>query len=225
MGRRRSIFGRRRKPKDKILICRALETVDDGVKFESPQLTATDITDIIEEDKRYGTLKPANGKYFTYQVLNEDEEITNKEVLKAIQYSYLRITRRVNLKFRRARAGEVVDLRVEFRTVESDPDKQLKSNTLMYHYYPISDITHRLRGLCVINKSFRWTSHGNPIPLSDVDPDTNFPTSTVKTYDIDQIYTHEVGHGLGLPHAKDGGHIMSSNSGIMAEWLSFLLQV
>lgn len=199
-------------------ICRALENGE----FESEQVTSTDINDIIEGDKAYGSFSPANGEYFTYKVLNDDEEITNKQVLKAIQYSYLRITRRVNLKFRRARAGEVVDLRIEFRTVNSDPDKKLTEGTLMYHYYPIYSLSNRFRGLCVINKKFIWTNNGEGIPLHKLYPE-QYPdptVSTAKTYDIDKVYTHEVCHGLGLPHSKVANNIMSWNYGIMAEWLS-----
>ena len=58
------------------------------VEFESAQLESTDLTEIIEEDKRYGTFQPFNGEYYTYRVLNEDKEITNKQVLKSIEYSY-----------------------------------------------------------------------------------------------------------------------------------------
>ena len=198
--------------------CRAL----DNGKFESDQVTSTDINDIINEDKRFGTLSPANGEYFTYKVLNNDDEITNKKVIKAITYSYLRITRRINVKFKRAKPGEVIDLRIEFRSVANDPDKKLTKNTLMYHYYPISSLTNKYRGLCVINKAFYWTSHGKGLPLHEMYPHQypNPTKATGKTYDLDQVYTHEVGHGLGLPHAKDGGHVMSNNYGIMAEFFS-----
>ena len=213
---RNSVFVKKDYP-----ICRVVENIKGDLDFVSPMVNSTNIDDIIQEDKKYGVFKPANGKYFTYQVLNEDEEISKKDASKIIRYSFLRATRRLNIKFKRAKAGEVVDFKLEFRTVDTDPDKQLTDNTLMYHYYPISDINHPLRGLCVVNKAFYWTSHGKRLPYSVIDPDTEHGTATIRTYDFDQIYTHEaVGHGLGLPHAKTAGHIMSSNAGIMAEWLS-----
>jgi len=203
-------------------ICRAMVGSGDDVVFKSAQLTATDLKTIIEEDKQYGKFEPRNGKYFTYRVLNEDVEITNKQVIKSVQYSYRRIAIRTNLKFRRARKDEYADFRIEFRTVATDPDKQLKANTLMYHYYPINSYSNKFRGLCVINKAFYWTSHGNPLPLHKIDP-VNYPnptTNTGKTYDLDGVYTHEVLHGLGFPHSKVSGNMMSTSYDIMSEWLT-----
>ena len=193
------------------------------IEFESAQVESTDLTEIIEEDKRYGTFQPFNGEYYIYRVLNEDKEITNKQVLKSIEYSYRRISLRTNLKFRRARDGEYADFRIEFRTVATDPEKELKASTLMYHYYPISNSSNRLRGLCVINKDFFWTTSGKTLDMHYIDPE-HYPEPNSgyggKTYDLDQVYTHEVLHGLGLPHSKTSGNVMSPNYGIMAEWLS-----
>ena len=93
----------------------------------------------------------------------------------------------------------------------------------MYHYYPISNSSNRLRGLCVINKDFFWTTSGKTLDMHYIDPE-HYPESNSgyggKTYDLDQVYTHEVLHGLGLPHSKTSGNVMSPNYGIMAEWLS-----
>ena len=203
-------------------LCKA-EVSSDGIEFQSAQLESTDINSILEEDKKYGVFQPKNGSYYTYRVLNEDEEITNKQVLKSIAYSYRRISLRTNLKFRRARKGEYADFKIEFRTVESDPEKELKASTLMYHYYPISNTSNRLRGLCVINKNYYWTTSGGSLDMHYIDPE-HYPEPNSgyggKTYDLDQVYTHEVLHGLGLPHSKTAGNVMSPNYGIMAEWLS-----
>jgi hypothetical protein len=205
-------------------MCKALADMkQDDVKFYSPVLDADEIDEIIQEDKRYGVFEPRNGSYFTYRVLNDDEEITNKQVLKSIQYSFRRISLRTNLRFRRAREGQYADLRIDFRTVESDEDRQLSENTLMYHYYPINNTTNKLRGLCVVNKNYYWTSMGGGLDMHYIDP-KNYPRKgtgvTGKTYDFDQVYTHEVLHGLGLPHSKKAGNVMSPNYGIMAEWMS-----
>ena len=113
--------------------------------------------------------------------------------------------------------------RIEFRTVATDPEKELKASTLMYHYYPISNTSNRLRGLCVINKDYFWTTEGGTLDMHYIDPE-HYPEPNSgyggKTYDLDQVYTHEVLHGLGLPHSKESGNVMSPNYGIMAEWLS-----
>lgn len=203
-------------------ICFAMVGHGNNVIFKSAQLDTTNITEIIEADKQYGTFTPRNGKYFTFRIMNDDVEITNKQVLKAVQYSFRRIAIRTHLLFKKAKPDEYADFRVEFRTVATDEDNQLTSNTLMYHYYPINSYTNKYRGLCVINAAYFWTSHGNPLPLHEIDP-TNYPNPTTNqggTYDLDQVYTHEVLHGLGLPHSKTAGNIMSPNYGIMSEFLS-----
>lgn len=205
-------------------MCKALAGMNDkDVQFYSPVLDSDEINQIIEEDKKYGTFQPKNGEYYTYRVLSDDEEITAKQVLKSVQYAFRRISLRTNLKFVRAREGEYADLRIDFRTVESDEDKQLTNNTLMYHYYPIHNTENKLRGLCVVNKKFHWTSNGDPIDMHYIDPE-HYPSTESgyfgKTHDFDQVYTHEVLHGLGLPHSKKAGNVMSPNYGIMSEWMS-----
>ena len=230
MGRSKSVFNKKPESEGLGHICKA--EVDEPylssrksniIEFNSAQLNSTEINSIIEEDKQYGVFQPFNGEYYTYRVLNEDEEITNEKVLKSIEYSYRRISLRTNLKFRRAREGEYADLRIEFRTVDTDPEKELQSSTLMYHYYPISNSTHRLRGLCVVNKDYFWTTAGGSLDMHYIDPE-HYPEPNSgyggKTYDLDQVYTHEVLHGLGLPHSKTAGNVMSPNYGIMAEWMS-----
>ena len=230
MGRSKSVFNKKPESEGLGHICKA--EVDEPylssrksniIEFNSAQLNSTEINSIIEEDKQYGVFQPFNGEHYTYRVLNEDEEITNEKVLKSIEYSYRRISLRTNLKFRRAREGEYADLRIEFRTVDTDPEKELQSSTLMYHYYPISNSTHRLRGLCVVNKDYFWTTAGGSLDMHYIDPE-HYPEPNSgyggKTYDLDQVYTHEVLHGLGLPHSKTAGNVMSPNYGIMAEWMS-----
>ena len=220
--RRRFSFKRRKGINRDEILCKAI--IRHGkVQFSSEATTGKTIENIIEADKKYGIFTPINGSYFTYRVLNEDKEITNKQVLKAIRYSFRRIEIRTKLKFKPAGDEKLVDFRIEFRTVESDPDEELTKNTLMYHYYPIQNTSNTFRGLCVINKAFYWTSHGKGIDMHLIDP-INYPEpnsgSTGETIDLDQVYTHELGHGLGLPHATEAGHIMSPSLGIMAEYLS-----
>ena len=184
MGRPNSVFNEREQAE--FHVCKAIEDnpymqsrKSNIIEFESAQVESTDLTEIIEEDKRYGTFQPFNGEY--------------------------------------------ADFRIEFRTVATDPEKELKASTLMYHYYPISNSANRLRGLCVINKDFFWTTAGGSWDMHYIDPE-HYPEPNSgyggKTYDLDQVYTHEVLHGLGLPHSKTAGNVMSPNYGIMAEWMS-----
>ena len=61
------------------------------------------------------------------------------------------------------KSNELPDFKIYFRT--TDDDSLLNSNTLMYHYYPISDLDSPNRGVCVVNTDFTWTSHVEGIQL------------------------------------------------------------
>jgi hypothetical protein len=192
-----------------------------GISFSSPMLGSVDINEIIEDDKKYGTMSPRNGEIFTYRVSNvHDEEITGKEMVRAVTLAWQHWSKRINIKIRKAKPHEDPDFRVIFRTVQTDERGELTDNTIMYHYFPIQDVTHSLRGLCVVNSGFYYTVHGKHVSMHEIDPEhyDDDTTSTGKTIDIDQVFTHEFGHGLGLPHDKQVQQVMSSNYGFMAEF-------
>lgn len=159
----------------------------------------------IEEDKKYGIFKPRNGKYFTYKVHGEDVEITHKRVIKAVQFGFKRWSIYADFKVKKARGNDIPDFNIYFKSVSEDP--LLKANTIMYHYYPISDLNNPLRGKCVINKDFYYTADGKI-------------TNGKRTMDIDQIICHEFGHGFGLPHDKTYRTVMYYAASGMSEYPS-----
>ncbi len=185
---------------------------------DSAKDTIRTIEQQIQFDKRYGNFTPRNGKYFTFKVYSGDKEISHKTVVKAVHYAFKGWTIRTKIKVKRARKNELPDFRIYFRTVAEDP--LLKKNTIMYHYYPISDVNNPKRGVCVINADFYYTVHGNPISMHEIDPD-NYPEDTKitgKTMDIDAIIRHEFGHGFGLPHDEKSPTVMYYSAGGMAEF-------
>lgn len=206
------------------LLCRAVLGKDGVVEFESAETKGLTLSQTIEDDKRYGTMKPANGKYYTFAILNEDVEFTQKQARQAVQFGQKKWRIYANTpKFKHVSKDfqGVIDFRIEFRTVESDPDKQLNEGTIMYHYYPISKVDHPLRGLCVVNKKFFFTSHGNPVKGTEYEKfgmRVQFPNKDYESLDFDQVYAHELGHGLGLPHDTEFGQLMSYRYDLMSEY-------
>jgi len=196
------------------------------MKFESVENNGLTLKQVIENDRNYGTMVPANGKYFTYAVLNEDGEFTEKQVEKSaamaqrrwVMYTKMRQFRLVNHDYQ-----GIIDFRIEFRTVETDPDNQLKSNTIMYHYFPIQDTNSPFRGLCVVNKSFYYTSHGDGVFGSEFEKHgipVQFPDQKYQTMDFDKLYGHELGHGMGLPHDTEPDNMMAYREDLMTEYPS-----
>lgn len=185
-------------------ICRTILS-ENNIKFESVMTNGTTIEEIIKDDKKYGIMTPKNGKYFTYKVMNwEGKWISNKKIRRAVTFTWNKVEKILDLDFRETKDGEYADFKVYFKRVVDDP--LLNENTLMYHYYPISDFDNEKRGVCVVNTNYTWTSDGKAIPLHIYDP-KHYPditTSTVKTFDFDATYEHEgPGHGLGLSHSPN----------------------
>jgi hypothetical protein len=168
-------------------------------------------------------MHPINGKYFTYRIENtRDIEITGKRLQKAYQKGWRRWTKRINFVIKKAKQGDPADFRVLFRTPETDERGELDQNTIMYHYFPINNISSPFRGLCVVNSLFLYTVDGKGISMHEIDPD-HYPMDTTargRTIDIDQVFGHEDGHGIGLPHDPQMGNTMSGNYSFMAEFLS-----
>jgi len=179
--------------------------------------------ELIKHDEKYPVMVPKNGRYFTFRILDtHNDEVTERMLDRAVKYAWKSWTLRINIEVRQAKKHEDPDFTILFRTPQNDERKVMTAGTIMYHYMPISRLDHPLRGLCVINPDFYYTSHGNRIPLHVMDPD-NYSTDSVgqgKTIDIDGVLRHEFGHGLGLSHDPASDNTMSTPYNHLREYLS-----
>ncbi|WP_420546593.1 matrixin family metalloprotease [Nitrosopumilus sp.] len=150
-----------------------------------------------------------------------NEEITEKMLNRASKFAWKSWTIRLNFDVRQAKSGEQPDFRVLIRTPENDERGEMDDNTIMYHYFPIMDVDHPLRGLCVINPNFYYTVNGEGVPMNLIDPENYSPGTHVRgsTIDLDGVLRHEFGHGIGLSHDPEPGNTMSTPYMILEDFL------
>ena len=207
------------------LICKLIyDENKEDFHFESTdvQIGKLSLEDQIEEDKRFGKMVPRNGKYFTVRAMDWNNKwITSRQINRGITLAFHQAEIEIPIDVRLAEFDEEPDFKVFFRATADDP--QLTRNTVMYHYFPIKDVNHPLRGVCVVNTDFNFTIHGENVSMFEIDQEhyTEDTKITAPTYDFDSIYTHESdGHGLGLPHSSHSGKVMSPSVGTMAEFMA-----
>lgn len=191
------------------------------ITYSGAESMNTSLFDIILEDKSYGKMQPRNGKDFTFAIYDiYGVEVTNRQVLLAVTLAWEQWEIETPIKVRKAKSNENPDFRVYFKNPTTD--KTLTKSTIMYNYFPINDLNHKYRGLCVVNTDFYYSVHGQGIPMHIIDPIHYTPDDKAKgsSIDLDQVFSHEFGHALGLPHSKQPNNVMSGNYGVMAEYLS-----
>jgi len=209
------------------IICRAIagghhsarfvtEKIEDGKVVGKITNNATSLSSIIESDKKYGFLKPKNGKYYTYKILSVDTELTDKRVHKAVMNALHRWGFKLKIEYKRAKPDEAVDITIRFSSEQED--SLLNSSTLAYMYYPLGG---SFNGTMVINTRFYWTLSGKAVNLHFIDP-IHYPdvmTAPIQgqSWDLDQVMGHEFGHGIfGLQHFETG--LMAYRYDLMTEY-------
>ena len=208
------------------IICRAItsgnsinyvtEKIQDGIITKLPEPLTDSLATVLQNDKKYGVLKPRDGKSFSYKIISLDKEVTEKQVLRSITSALFNYKLYLQLEYHRCRGIESPDITVSFKSISEDPT--LNTSTLAYMYYPLGGKTN---GVMVINSMFYWTSHGEGIDMFFIDP-VHYPTpgsskNKGQTHDLDKVITHEFGHGIfGLPHYEG---TMAPRYDLMDEYL------
>jgi len=183
-------------------------------KLEDAPPGLHDIKHILANDTLYGKW---NKDVIKFAIVNNDSLMTDKQLRKAVNWSQTPWDFAIRNKIKFVTDKIQADFTFEFK--KTNADQYLTSGTLAYAGYP----NGILRNLIVINSDFPYTPDGHPVLGSVLESwgfNVQSVTSYYKTWDLDQILKHEMGHKLGLPHSPNQDRVMSSNYGIMAEFLS-----
>ena len=176
---------------------------------ETPELA-----DIIANDRLYGSWKK---DIIKFAIKNNLSHMTDGQIRRAINWSQTPWDFAIKNKIQFVIDQLQADFTFEFKPTNAD--QYLTSGTLAYAGYP----NGILRDVIIINSDFPYTPNGHPV-LGSVMQSWGFNVQNVnssyKTWDLDQILKHEMGHKLGLPHSPFDDRVMSSNYSIMAEKLT-----
>lgn len=138
-----------------------------------------------------------NKKTLTYAVIRGTEDIPGNH-FESLAMSLALTTYEVEIpiKFKKVKANENPDLRVEFKTPEEDHRFKESPSVLAYAYFPAQG---SVSGSVVFNENYHWSMNGIPID----NPQTPNPGDKIRTYNLIHVMIHELGHSLGLRHDEN----------------------
>lgn len=200
------------------LIADDLDPLDGSNSFHAEKLEPApelyDLEHIIANDRLYGKW---NKDIIKFAIDNNMSHMSDSQLRKAVNWSQTPWDFAIRTKIKFVTDKIQADFTFEFKPTNAD--QYLTSGTLAYAGYP----NGILRNVIVINSDFPYTPDGHPVSgqvLQSWGFNVQSLTNYYKTWDLDQILKHEMGHKLGLPHSPNDDRVMSSNYGIMAEILT-----
>lgn len=150
------------------------------------------------------------GRAITWKLESDTNDIegTKKEE-KMIAYALLAWAFETNIEIRKAKPGEVADIKISFKNKSNEKMFKERPSTLAFAWFPGQ---RNVEGIVVFNDEYLWTVNGKPINAEAYHKITGrdvVPGSTYKTYDFQHTCTHELGHTLGLRHESNySNHVM-----------------
>jgi len=169
---------------------------------------------IISNDKLYGKW---NKDVITFAIENNLSHMTDGQIRRAVNWSQSPWDFAIKNKIKFVTNKNFADFTFQFKPTNAD--EYLTSGTLAYAGYP----NGILRNVIVINSDFPYTPDGHAVLGSILESwgiNVQNKNNYYKTWDLDTILKHEMGHKLGLPHSPNDNRVMSSNYSIMAEKLT-----
>lgn len=131
-----------------------------------------------------------------YAVIASSDDLRAKDQVIALNFAMTQWDVEIKNDFTLARGDEEPDITIAFVSSKDDDFLKARPSVLAYAYYPKTS----KEGIVVFNDDYIWSLDGVPRD----NPMTPAPTDTLKTWNLIQTLTHELGHTLGLTHSVRG---------------------
>jgi len=156
---------------------------------------------VTQDEWKYKWEKPT----LVYDVIGTCRTMDDHSVKTAINYATEAWEVESGIKCVSGWGNANADVRIDFRNSEQDELFKKEAGVLAYAYFPQTS----KQGRMVFNNDYIWSNLGASIPAKIavekgwIEKAAN-PNSSIKTYSIVAVLTHELGHMLGLTHDVSG---------------------
>lgn len=193
------------------VLCKAIaidpkNLTDNRFRFESAEISADSLEDLIKQDKQFGLFPIPESETLTYRLLNHTDDFDKKNKNRiGMNYALTQwdIEIKPNLKY--VSINQSSDISIEFKNGNDDDLFKEEPNVLAYAYFPTAG--ESLRGIVRVNDDYEWSLNGKSKSITN---DTGHQV-TIKTWDLILVLRHELGHTFGLPHSPNTNNTMSSH--------------
>lgn len=85
--------------------CRVSKNVSGKIEVSGPIASGATFDEIVQDDIRYGQMTPRNRVYFTFRILDvQDNEVSETMLNRAVKLAWLSWSKRINIAIRQARS-------------------------------------------------------------------------------------------------------------------------